>query len=245
MLAFALLALLGAAPAETPAGEDPAGAFVAELAAHREQVETVRASFYQETKTPDQTMRATGTFIYVRPDRLALQYESDDAAFIIDGLRVYDYDGLLEQAQIFKLDDKPETEALFLGFSSDVDKLKQAYALDLIDPVEVPEAEWCLVLTPKPAEEGEPLFQRVYIWGGGPDYMPLRLLIVNGPDTRVVFRFSNAKVNARIEPGEASVALPEGTVIVHPDETVENVTRPGFILPEPLEGPAGSAEEAE
>ena len=124
----ALLVCLAAAGQTTPAE------FFAEFSARRDATEALQASFVQTTITPDETIVSRGTLVYTKPKRLIFRYEDPPLEYMIDGLRVYEYDPDIEQIQIFELEDRPESEAFYLGFESNADRLQEAYSVRVLPP---------------------------------------------------------------------------------------------------------------
>jgi len=217
------------------AGALSVDAFLDDFGARREHILALRAKYDQETITPDETLRSEGTMIYVKPQRIVFRSESEGTAFVIDALKAYDYDALLEQMEIFDLQDQPEAQALFLGFSSDSGRLKEAYDIAFFDPSDVEGADKGLVLRPKASEPGPPLFEQVRLWLRANDYLLVEILIVYDADSQVRIRLADLEVNPTdppIDPVQTQISLPPGTVVLDSDNTTFDVGEDGLRIPE-------------
>src|SRR5690606_16122690 len=102
--------------------------------------------------------------------------------FMLDGLRIYEYDPEFEQLQMYDLEDRPETEALFLGFESEPGRLQEAYDV-AVRPRPGGEPGIELELTPKPVEDEDPLFLGVTLQLRPGDFLPVAIAIRNDEES--------------------------------------------------------------
>ena len=235
------VAVLGGSGATADAALD---AFLAEFTERRAAVENVQAAFVQEEISPDDMIRSEGTLVFVRPRRILFRYADPEIAYLIDELRVYEYDAEFEQVQMFDLDNDPEAEALFLGFGGDPERLQQAYDLSLSPTL--PDACGSHVLTLRPKIDGDgdipqdalhddnaavSLFEEARLTLGRDDYLPCRIEIINDANSRIVINIVEYTVNKPIEPDSDRLRLPEGTRIIENDVLMETVGSDGAVLP--------------
>ena len=223
-----ILAVMSAV-AQGPADFD---AFFEEFAKKRDGMRVLQARFVQETVVPEETLKNEGAIVYVKPKRLVFRYDAPEPTYIIDGQEVYEYAPDLEQLQIYDLEDNPQTEAFFLGFDDDTNRLRKAYDIEVLDPQGEPEAAKAVVLRPKPAENGETYFEKVTLFLRGSDYVPYRIEIVNDAESRVTIRVKDIVINGPLAPGQAQVKLPKGTAIIRDERLVETVAQESKLLPD-------------
>ncbi|MBX7258130.1 MAG: outer membrane lipoprotein carrier protein LolA [Candidatus Hydrogenedentes bacterium] len=261
MFVYALLLSLAAAAQETapaPAEEAkpavaPVAAFLAEFAEKREHIQGLTARFLQENVTEDETTPSTGEIVYAKPRRILFRYADPSVTYLIEGLRVYEYDEQLEQVQIFDLGDDPQAEALFLGFDSDTTRLKEAYEIALGEPEKPDCGKKGLELTPrlKPdagqSDTVTPLFNKVRLTLREGDYLPCFIHVFNDDDSEVRISVSDISVNSTATPMPVELLLPEGTRIIENEESVKTVGPGGMRIPEGLQSnpapePAAGAE---
>ena len=219
-----LISLLGSAAALSATVDTET--FFADFASKRDKIRVLQATFKQETVTPDETLNSEGTLFYARPKRLIFRYSDPVLAYVIDGLRAYEYDDELKQLQIFDLDDRPETEAFFLGFDNDAGRLEEAYVVE----VEQGKGEnWLVTLTPR--NKKEKFFERVRLTLRPEDLLPTEIHIVNDQESEVWIRVMNYEINGAVEAGGAQVLVPEGTLVVENDRYVETIGPGGRRFP--------------
>jgi len=210
--------------------------FMDDFSARRAAVENVQAVFIQEEISPDDAVRSEGTLIFVRPRRILFRYTDPEIAYLVDGLRVYEYDAEFEQVQSFNLENDPEADALFLGFGGDPDRLREAYDLSLAPALPDACGAQVLTLSPKLAVDGEApeqasLFEKAQITLGGDDLLPCRIEIINSAESRIVITIVEYSVNKPIESGADRLELPEGTRIIEDEALTETVGSEGAVLP--------------
>jgi outer membrane lipoprotein-sorting protein len=229
-----LLLVLAAGVEVEPESVD---AFLEELAARRDAIHGVRARIHRENSTPDGVFEAKGTLLYARPRRIVFRYEDPAVTdLLIDGRRIYRYDEDMEQLLIDDLEDDPATEALYLGFEKDFNRLREAFDLSFFIPETKEGAVKGLLLKPKEETNEEDTgpaaaFEAVYLYLREEDYLPSRVLLVNDADSRVDLRMSDYEVNGPIAPEETQFRIPEGTMIVENQEAYEEAPSGGLHLP--------------
>lgn len=231
MLAWALvLAVCG--QAEEPSAKD----FFSAFAERRNAIELLEATFVQTTVTPDEITISDGQIVYIRPKRLIFSYDDPPLVYMIDKLRAYEYDPELEQVQIFDLEDRPESEAFYLGFENNVERLQEAYNLRLVAPRDASLYAIALEFAPKEDNEEEGYFEKVTLQLRKGDFLPAEILITNDKESHVEFKVSNFRLNGEPDAAKTHLFLPEGTVIVDNDLYAGTVGPEGLQLPRPEEG---------
>lgn len=243
-----MVLLLAVATAET----NEVDAFFEEFAAHRDAIRVVRARVHHENVTPDGVFEAEGTLLYAAPRRIVFRYDDPTVTdLLIDQLRLYRFDKDLEQLLIDQLEDDPATEALYLGFDSDLRRLRKAFEVNLFIPEAREGAVQGILLRPKDPEDDDEVapaavFEEVYLYLREDDYLPTRVIVVNDAHSHVEMRFSDYEVNSPIEPAETQFFLPEGTVIVENQEFFHQAPEGGLMLPrDPIIPELPEAEEYE
>jgi len=237
---IAALAIAAGAAADTP---EP-GAFFNEFAERRDAIDSLTADFVQTTVTPDEEIVSTGTLTYTRPKRLIFRYDDPPLHYMIDGLRVFEYDAELEQIQIYQLEDRPESEAFYLGFESDGDRLREAYDVRAIPPTDPGRHAVAVEFLPKPHPEGEqPYFQKVRLQLSKGEFLPSEILIVNDEESHTTFQISNFRVNEPLTPEQTHIVVPAGTTVVDNDEFVG--TTDAEFTPFPAMDPDRAEETAD
>jgi len=227
--------------------------FLDDFAKHRENVEGFEARFTQETKTPDEDIESAGTIVYRKPRRIVYRYDDTGEVYLIDRDRAYEYQPKLEQIESYDLKDRPEAEALFLGFTENPARLKEAYHVAQTEPENAPVDTTALDIRPKDAEEGKTYFQRLRLCLRTEDYIPVQLDIVNDSDSRVIIHFTDIRVNPPIDESKLQIAVPEKTKVIlngtpgetvgpegkrFPDETdTQDETRPAPVAMEDIPNP--------
>lgn len=240
MLAAALICIGAAAGQASSAGE-----FLADFAKQRDTMESMRADFTQTTTNPDETEVSKGKLIYTRPKRLIFRYDEPALAYMIDGLRVYEYNPDSAQIEIFELENRPESEAFYLGFESNVGRLQEAYEIKVYPP-ENPETHAIAVeFTPREQAGGEdePFFKRVRLQLRKKDLLPTDILIVNDEESQTFFAISNFAINETLPEDVSHVRVPEGTVIVENDTYAGEAPAGGSLFPAPAAEPTVKSED--
>ncbi len=229
MLAW-LVALAVWADAEAEKQEAPLEEFFTTFAERRNTIDLLEATFVQTTVTPDDTDVSEGRIVYARPKRLIFRYDDPPLVYMIDALRAYEYDPKLEQVQIFDLEDRPESEAFYLGFENNVERLQEAYNVRLLPPSDPSRYAFALEFEPK-ADDDEAYFGKVTLQLRRDDFLPAEIRIVNDEESHVEFRVSDFIINGSPDPEKTHMDLPEGTVIVDNDRYAGTVGPEGLQLP--------------
>lgn len=262
MILAVLMTIMSAAEV-MPSEPDPAAfdAFLEEFAQKRGGIKVLEAAFRQENETAEGTRTLMGILKYAYPRRIMFKYHEPEVAYVIDGTRVYEYDREVEQMQTFDLDDDPTAAALFLGFDEEPERLRNAYAIDVFDPIDVDGAAKALELRPKdrkpasgeekdghdeaadanPAQGLDFESMRLYLREG--DYLPCRIVVDNGGDSTVTLTITDFKVSAEENPDAVSLTIPEGTTVVENEEIVETVGPGGKRIPADSAAPAAPATD--
>lgn len=225
------LAVIGVAVLFPVQQETSLGSFFTEFSKIRDEVHTLRATFTQTTITPDEEIVSIGTILYASPKRILFRYEDPEMQFMVDGLHAYEYDAELQQLQIFEMEDRPEAEALFLGFESDTTRLREAYRVRVIPP-EPGEQGISIELQPKNPEADSVFFETLTMHLREPDFLPETIHIRNDEESSVLYAIGDFALNVSLDTDEARLFLPEGTVIIENDKYRETVGPDGLYLPE-------------
>ena len=230
MLAYALaLAIWAQAQAQDDAGS--VADFYTNFAESRNGIRMLEAVFVQTTVTPDEVLVSEGRIVYVRPKRLIFRYDEPKLVYMIDMLRAYEYDPELEQLQIFDLEDRPESEAFYLGFDNNARRLQEAYTVRLLPPKDPELYQFALEFVPKENEEDEAYFEKITLQLRKGDFLPGEIYIKNDAESHVEFKVSDFKLNGEPDPAKTQIHLPEGTVIVDNDVYAGTVGEDGLSLP--------------
>lgn len=238
MLIAAVLSVLSVIP------EIPLDGFLEEMVAARDQIEVLQADYVQVNRTDDDEFETTGVLLYAKPRRIV--FRNDEAVLLVDNLRIYDYEEELQQLQIWDQEDDPRAEALFLGFDSDLGRLKEAYELELFDAGDEEDAFVGLLLTPKPAGQDEdPFFKRVRLYLRAGDYLPVKIQVINEDLTQVITVLKNIVINEPVAAELTQIVLPGGVKIVENDVPVATSPPDGMTLPEAIVPDLGPPQERE
>ena len=247
-----LLLLAALAAADVP---DEIEAFFAEFAAKRECIQVLEARFTQDDVLPEETLRSTGTVVYVKGGsepgvrRIVFRYEEPDegATYLIDGRRLFEYQPI-KQLEIYDLGDNPQAEIFFLGFDDNTEALRKTYN---VRPFEVEDEKMGaqgVSIEPKQTPGGHdgepPPFREVRLFLREGDFLPVEIHIVNDEDAQEYIRISDVQVNHEIDRRKTQIALPEGTKIFEDDEYRETVGSGGKRVPAPVVPPGSASLEA-
>ena len=247
-----LLLLAALAAADAP---DALEAFFAEFAAKRECIQVLEARFTQDDVLPEETLRSTGTVVYVKGGsepgarRIVFRYEEPDegATYLIDGRRLFEYQPI-KQLEIYDLGDNPQAEIFFLGFDDNTEALRKTYNVTLFAVEDEKMGAHGVSIEPKPTPAGAdaepPPFREVRLFLREGDYLPVEIHIVNDEDAQEYIRISDVRVNHEIDPEKTQIALLEGTKIFEDDEYKETVGSGGKRVPAPIAPSASGSREA-
>lgn len=209
--------------------------FFADFAEQRNAIHLLEAGFVQTTVTPDEVVVSEGRIVYSQPKRLIFRYNDPELVYMIDRLRAYEYDPELEQLQIFDLEDQPESEAFYLGFDNNAQRLQDAYTVRLFPPKDPEIYAFALEFVPKENGEEEAYFQKITLQLRKLDFLPAEIYIVNDEESHVEFKISDFKLNGEPDPKKTHIFLPEGTEIYDNDVYTGTVGAQGLLLPRPIE----------
>ena len=226
LLLLSLTVALGLA-----AADDELDQFLELYESERADVAVMEARFVQTSLAEGDRFVAGGSLLYVNPRRLMFRYDDPALVYLVDDLRVYEYDPELAQVQIMTLEDAPQTEALFLGFERDIDRLEEAYELSYFEPPEG--GSHGLRLVPRGAEEA--YFAEVRVTFRDETLVPHLVHMLHDDGSEVFIEISESQINVPIEPRETQIWLPENTRIVDEDGPVETVGAGGMAIPDPRE----------
>lgn len=227
------------------------------MMAGRADIQALRGSFIMvNTSPPDEPIESTGEILFVQPRRIVFRITDPmedglDSVILVDDEKLFEYDPVLEQLQVYERRSDIQMEALFAAFDNDLDQLNQAYEVTQFDPGDQAErAVAGLVLRPKVIEEGaRPLFERMRLYLREGDYLPVRIQIVNEPGSETTLDFKTLEVNPIVAPEETQIRLPAGTKIIENEtdfRTTEDTTYvPAPIVVAPSEEPDPTLFEAE
>lgn len=198
-------------------------AFLAEFTQKREAIEALTADFAQENIIDGELwsdVPALGTVTYAKPKRILFMYQDTGNAFLIDNLKIYDYDPGHEQLRVVQLEDRPEVEALFLGFSEDFAEVRDAYTMRFFD---TGDASVGLELTPKASQsvDDERGFDRARLWLRPDDFLPTRVEVTLTENSINVYYLSEYEIHESLPPARVQITVPAGTVMVQGDMMVE------------------------
>ena len=102
-------------------------AFFETFAQKRAEIRVLEADIQEETiQFGDRSLRH-GKLTFGKPRRILFRYGIDEPSIMIDGRRVYEFDPLEEQVQLYDIDESPESSIFFLGFDTDPAALREAY----------------------------------------------------------------------------------------------------------------------
>lgn len=223
--------LAAASQGETNAVDD----FFTLFTSQRNALQTLEASFEQTTITPDEIIESSGTIVYVKPKRLIFRYEDPPLEYMLDRLNAYEYDPEFEQLQIYELEDRPESEAFYLGFESDAERLQEAYTVRILPSADDSLYALALEFVPKEKEGEEPYFQRITLHLRIGDLLPAKIEIVNDEESSVRFEVSDFRINPDLGPDKTHINLPEGTDVIDNDTYSMTVGPEGLRVPQPKE----------
>lgn len=236
MIASVLIIMLAVSDANTELES-----FFARFASSRDSIEVLQAEFEQTTITPDDYVESTGTIIYTKPRRILFRYADPKIVYLADQQTVYEYDPELKQLRIDNLEDKPEAEALFMGFSENLARLQEAYTVSLVDPDDKGDAAKVVKLEPKTSSREHAYFEQVLLYLRENDFLPIRVHIINDQDSEVVYTIRNFRLNAPSDKNEAMISAPEGTTVVRGDAPSEVIGAGGKTFPE-IAAPPSTAQ---
>ena len=208
--------------------------FLKEFTAKREGVVALDAEFSQRNVLPDEKIETEGTLLFVHPRRILFHTNDPDRTTLVDDRRGYEYDAEIKQLQIFDIEDNPQADIFFLGFSSNTDNLRKAYDLSLFTTSDDPRGARGLTIRPKQDSKEQAYFLEVQIYLRDEDYLPYRIHIMNDKESEVFIDVKSINKEVRPSPQMTQIFLPEHTKVVDNDRVVETVGPGGKRIPDAL-----------
>jgi len=222
---FFSLALLSAPPEDFDI-------FFARFVEKRAGVKILQADILEETIQYGGVTSRRGQLLFGEPRRIIFRYQGDEPTMMIDDRRVYEFDPLEEQLQIFDIEDSLETSLFFLGFDSDPKALKESYDVNLF-AVKSDLGQRGIEIRPYKEDINAVSFVSVSIYLRDSDYLPYRIEIEIDDDTRMVTEISNHQVNGPVDPALTRLRIPAGTRVIENNEvTIRAVPDGGMMVPE-------------
>lgn len=216
-----------------PDGPPSFDAFFKEFAKKRDGIQVLEARFTQETVSPEETIEAGGSIVYVKPRRIVFRYDQpkEGPAYLIQDGKAYEFEADIRQLQIYDLQDSPQTEVFFLGFDQNTASLREHYDVSVFDSDDKPNGSKGILIRPKGKEEEFGRFREVRLFLRDQDYLPYRIHIVNDDESKVHIAVSDIVVNGKLDLAKTQIALPAGTKIIENDALVETVGPGGKTVP--------------
>lgn len=231
----ALLLLAAILPAQAPDTGD-FEAFFETFGQKRAEIRVLEADIQEETiQFGDRSLRH-GKLTFGKPRRILFRYGIDEPSIMIDGRRVYEFDPLEEQVQLYDIDESPESSIFFLGFDTDPAALREAYDVRVFS-MQSAQGNHGIEIRPYKENQDQAPFQEVTIYLRDDDYLPYRIDIEFDDDTRMVTEFTNYQVNQPLDPAQTQLKIPAGTRVIENGEVTLREVPPGGLLmpPDPLE----------
>lgn len=230
------------------APENDVDAFFREFAAKRDGIAALQAAFTQKTILPDETLEAKGTILFVKPRRIVFRTDDPERVTLVDNDQGYEYDPEIRQLQVFDIEANPRADIFFLGFTNDINRLREAYDLTLFDVEGEPKGKHGIRIRPKADSGDEAYFVEVNLYLRDKDFLPHRIHIQNDEEAQVVIEVAEPDTAVRPEPKQTQIFVEEKTKIVENDRVREVVGSGGQWLPDaillPPEPPTASPAPA-
>ncbi|NLV42071.1 MAG: outer membrane lipoprotein carrier protein LolA [Candidatus Hydrogenedentes bacterium] len=216
------------------APENDVDAFFREFAAKRDGIAALQAAFTQKTILPDETLEAKGTILFVKPRRILFRTEDPERVTLVDDLQGYEYDPEIRQLQVFDIEANPRADIFFLGFTNDINRLREAYDLTLFDVEGEPKGKHGIRIRPKADSGDEAYFVEVNLYLRDKDFLPHRIHIQNDEEAQVVIEVAEPDTAVRPEPKQTQIFVEEKTKIVENDRVREVVGPGGQWMPDAI-----------
>lgn len=206
--------------------------FFARFVEKRAGVRILEADILEETTQYGGVTSRRGRLLFGQPRRIIFRYEGDEPSMMIDDRRVYEFDPIEEQLQIFDIEDSLETSLFFLGFDNDPKALRDSYDVQLF-AVQSELGHRGIEIRPYKEDLNAVSFVSVSIYLRDSDYLPYRIEIEIDENTRMVTEISNHQVNGAVDPAVTRLRIPAGTRVIENNEvTVRSVPDGGMLVPE-------------
>ena len=216
------------------APESDVDAFFREFAAKRDGIAALQAAFTQKTILPDETLEAAGTILFVKPRRIVFRTDDPERVTLVDNDRGYEYDPEIRQVQMFDIEANPRADIFFLGFTNDINRLREAYDLTLFDVKDEPKGKRGIRIRPRADSGDEAYFVEVNLYLRDQDFLPHRIHIQNDAEAQVVIEVAEPDTAVRPEPKQTQIFVEEKTKIVENDRVREVVGPGGQWLPDAI-----------
>ena len=216
------------------APESDVDAFFREFAAKRDGIAALQAAFTQKTILPDETLEAAGTILFVKPRRIVFRTDDPERVTLVDNDRGYEYDPEIRQLQMFDIEANPRADIFFLGFTNDINRLREAYDLTLFDVEGEPKGKRGIRIRPRADSGDEAYFVEVNLYLRDQDFLPHRIHIQNDAEAQVVIEVAEPDTAVRPEPKQTQIFIEEKTKIVENDRVREVVGPGGQWLPDAI-----------
>ena len=218
LIAAAALALFTVAPpaaAQQQNATPDAATAVANVQSFYNRTTTFSADFTQQylAKAYNTTKTSDGHVIFSKPGKMDWEYSNPSGNRIVsDGstLRVYE----ASNKQMFEQTVNQSQYPAALSFLTGQGSLDQNFTFEIRPGAQFgAQGMYVLIGTPKVPT---PAYTKVLFYVDQGTSQVLRVLILDGQQNRNRFDFSNAQVNANVDPAKFTFAPPPGTTIVHP-----------------------------
>lgn len=216
------------------APESDVDAFFREFAAKRDGIAALQAAFTQKTILPDETLEAAGTILFVKPRRIVFRTDDPERVTLVDNDRGYEYDPEIRQLQMFDIEANPRADIFFLGFTNDINRLREAYDLTLFDVKDEPKGKRGIRIRPRADSGDEAYFVEVNLYLRDQDFLPHRIHIQNDAEAQVVIEVAEPDTVVRPEPKQTQIFVGEKTKIVENDRVREVVGPGGQWMPDAI-----------
>ena len=216
------------------APESDVDAFFREFAAKRDGIAALQAAFTQKTILPDETLEAAGTILFVKPRRIVFRTDDPERVTLVDNDRGYEYDPEIRQLQMFDIEANPRADIFFLGFTNDINRLREAYDLTLFDVKDEPKGKRGIRIRPRADSGDEAYFVEVNLYLRDQDFLPHRIHIQNDAEAQVVIEVAEPDTAVRPEPKQTQIFVEEKTKIVENDRVREVVGPGGQWMPDAI-----------
>jgi outer membrane lipoprotein carrier protein len=212
-IAATVLALATVAPPANAQTAPNVAQAVANVQAFYNRTSSFSADFTQQylAHAYNTTKTSNGHVIFVKPGKMDWEYaDPKDNRIVSDGtnLRVYE----AANKQMYEQTVNQSQYPAALSFLTGQGTLDQNFTFE-IKPEMNFDGGFVLIGTPK---NPTPAYTKVLFYVDTATSQVRRVLILDGQQNRNRFDFSNAQVNATIDPAKFTFNPPAGTTIVHP-----------------------------
>lgn len=229
-VAAILMAVLCLAPAVARAAVNDLDSFLHELDQRRPQIADITATFRQAKYAAlfEDTKVSSGEFVYRAPVDMLWKYEKPDQSFLrVSADDVRFYFPLLEQIEVYPLDDKRNMTSLMSSFNQDSAQLRKQYEITFLprgsakldfagEAVAFPESPGIRLV---PTDEGlAAQFSQIELWVEPDSFVPCAIIITEPTGDRTTFLFSDIHTNSGVDDAALAFHAPPGTDVVYVGE---------------------------